>query len=98
MIIKINLKFLAVITLILLPILESTAQSYTDQEIANLDGKKTSGSYTPVGPPLEQPVRVSSGGNCIVDIKQAYTVLGTLSGSLEIDYRIICIRTLRSTP
>jgi hypothetical protein len=48
-----------------------------------------SGTFAPAGPPLEQPVRVKAGGSCVVDLVQAYEILGTLSGSLQIDYRIL---------
>lgn len=53
------------------------------------DGTVASGIFAPAGPPQEQPRRVDAGGNCIVDLKQTYDVSGTLSGSLEIDYRIL---------
>jgi hypothetical protein len=36
-----------------------------------------------------QPVRIDAGGSCVIDLKQAYDMSGTLSGSLEIDYRIL---------
>jgi len=50
---------------------------------------EASGTFAPAGPPLEQPVRVDAGGSCVVDLRQVYDISGTLSGSLEIDYRII---------
>lgn len=52
-------------------------------------GSKVAGTFKPVGPPLEPPVRVDAGAGCVVDIRQAYAITGTLSGSLEIDYRIM---------
>lgn len=52
-------------------------------------GAEVTGTFTPEGPPVGQPVRMEAGASCIVDVKQAYTIDGTLSGSLEIDYRII---------
>ena len=50
---------------------------------------EASGTFAPAGPPLEQPVRVDAGGSCVVDLWQAYDISGTLSGSLEIAYRIL---------
>ncbi len=52
-------------------------------------GIEASGTFSPVGPPVEPPTRVDAGGVCIVDLKQAYTITGTLSGSLSIDFRIL---------
>jgi len=54
-----------------------------------VNGLKVSGTFIPKGPPLTPPVREDAGGSCIVDIKQAYVISGSLSGSLEINYRII---------
>jgi hypothetical protein len=50
---------------------------------------RASGTFAPAGPPLEEPVRVDAGGSCIVDLRQAYDVSGTLTGSIEVDYRIV---------
>lgn len=52
-------------------------------------GHKASGSFAPAGPPLAPPVRVDAGGHCIIDLQQAYTISGTLSGALEVDFRIL---------
>ena len=46
------------------------------------------GTLTPAGPPLA-PTRVSAGGNCVIDLRQRYTLSGTLVGTAEIDYRIL---------
>lgn len=61
------------------------------QETSGLSGADTvaSGVFAPAGPPLEQPIRVDAGGGCVIDLRQAYEISGTLSGSLEIDYRIL---------
>lgn len=53
------------------------------------DGLEASGVFAPAGPPLEEPVRIDAGGSCVVDLRQAYQISGTLSGSLDIDYRIL---------
>ncbi|MBL1214988.1 MAG: hypothetical protein HND52_16620 [Ignavibacteriae bacterium] len=47
------------------------------------------GTFKPSGPPTEGPVRLNAGTGCIIELKQPYTIAGTLSGSLEIDYRIL---------
>lgn len=52
-------------------------------------GHKASGNFAPAGPPLAPPVRVDAGGHCIIDLQQPYTVSGTLSGALEVDFRIL---------
>lgn len=50
---------------------------------------RASGTFAPSGPPQEQPVRADAGGRCVVDLRQAYDMSGTLSGSLVIDYRVL---------
>lgn len=80
---------LAAIALILFTITKCSAQDSIGQAISVINRIEASGTFAPKGPPLETPVRISAGGSCIVDIRQAYTISGTLSGSLEIDYRII---------
>lgn len=52
-------------------------------------GFEVSGTFSPVGPPSEPPIRVDAGGNCIVDVKQAYAITGALAGSLSVDFRIL---------
>lgn len=47
------------------------------------------GTFSPSGPPLEPPTRVDAGESCVVDLTQDYSVTGSLSGSLEADYRIL---------
>jgi len=77
---------LLVVVLSLLPASQSIAQETSGQTRAETEA---SGAFVPAGPPLEQPVRVDAGGGCVVELKQAYEISGTLSGSLEIDYRIL---------
>ena len=50
---------------------------------------RTSGTFSPSGPPLRAPTRVDAGGSCVVDLTQSYSVEGSLSGSLVVDYRIL---------
>jgi hypothetical protein len=56
---------------------------------SEVEGLGVSGTFAPVGPPSEPPIRVDAGGNCIVDVKQAYAITGTLAGSLSVDFRIL---------
>lgn len=70
-----------VIGLLLLP------ATSTAQEMAQV--VPTTGTFSPSGPPLEPPTRFDAGESCIVDLTQAYSVTGSLSGSLEADYRIL---------
>ncbi len=47
------------------------------------------GTFVPAGPPLDTPVRNDIGKGCIVEIKLPYNITGTLTGNLEIDFRIL---------
>jgi len=47
------------------------------------------GRLAPVGPPATPPRRSDAGGHCVIDLRQRYEVTGTLSGTAEIDYRIL---------
>ena len=47
------------------------------------------GTLEPDGPPQQPPVRVDAGDGCVVDVRQTYNVKGTLSGSFDIDFRIM---------
>jgi hypothetical protein len=60
----------------------STAQELTQMA-------PTAGRFTPSGPPLEPPTKVDSGESCVIDLIQPYTITGSLSGSLQADYRIL---------
>jgi hypothetical protein len=70
----------------LLVVSQSMAQDTSGQARGETEA---AGTFAPAGPPLERPIRVDAGGNCVVDLRQAYDISGTLSGSLEIDYRIL---------
>jgi hypothetical protein len=48
----------------------------------------SAGTFAPNGPPPEPPVRTDAGGGCIVDLTQTYTIDGSLSGAMKVDYRI----------
>lgn len=48
-----------------------------------------SGTLSPTGPPVDAPVRVDAGPDCIVDLTQRYEVRGDLAGRMEIDFRIL---------
>lgn len=52
----------------------------------------------PAGSPLEKPVRIEAGTSCIVDVKQRYVVSGTLTGTMEVDFRILVQGPCGSAP
>lgn len=74
----------AVLFLVLAP--QGRAQNKPESTTGDTE---VSGTFAPGGPPSGQPVRIDAGGSCVIDLKQDYDMSGTLSGSLEIDYRIL---------
>lgn len=50
---------------------------------------RAKGMIQPDGPPQGEPVRVDAGAGCVVDVRQVYIVKGTLTGSFDIDFRIL---------
>lgn len=50
---------------------------------------EASGRFAPAGPPSRPPMKVPTGRGCTIDLTQPYTISGTLSGTLDIDYRIL---------
>jgi hypothetical protein len=54
-------------------------------------GIRAVGTFQPDGPPQPPPVRVDAGTSCVVDVAQGYIVNGTLSGSFDVDYRILVL-------
>ncbi len=85
-----TMLFVAQIVIIsLVTLCGCASQKSQDTSTEPVGGNEASGTFSPAGPPVEQPVRVDAGKSCIVDIKQSYTISGTLSGALEIDYRIL---------
>lgn len=40
------------------------------------------GTFAPVGRPSEKRMRIDAGASCVVDLKQSYSISGTLTGSL----------------
>jgi hypothetical protein len=81
----ISCSFLVVV--MSLPVMSQGVAQDTSEQIRG--ETEASGTFAPAGPPAGQPVRVYAGGNCVVDLRQAYEISGTLSGSLDIDYRIL---------
>jgi hypothetical protein len=61
----------------------------SDGDSSNIAGIEASGTFSPTGPPSEPPTRVDAGRRCIVDVEQAYSIAGTLSGSVSVNYRIL---------
>lgn len=50
-------------------------------------GVAVSGTFRPAAPPQE-PVRRIVGESCVVDLKQSYSVDGSFTGVMHIDFRI----------
>ncbi len=50
---------------------------------------RATGTFRPDGPPQQEPTRVDAGKGCVVDVRQAYVVEGTLEGSFNVDFRIL---------
>jgi uncharacterized protein len=61
-------------------------------------GDEVAGTLTPVGSPVVPPVRIDTGESCIVELQQVYVISGALSGSVEIDYRILVAGPCESPP
>lgn len=60
-----------------------------EEREAAVRGIRAAGALTPEDAPGEPPVRIDAGGSCVVDVKQSYTISGTLTGSVEVDFRIL---------
>jgi len=92
---EINKIFFSV--LILLTILGLNNAQETNQQ--NLNTKQTmSGFLTPNGKPIKDPIRIDAGECCIIDLIQPYSISGDISGSIEMDYRIIVYGKCGSLP
>ena len=83
---------------VLLPLLLVFPAIGQDRSAESADSTRVYGTFEPTGPPANQPVRVAAGGSCIIDLKQAYSIAGTLRGSLEIDYRIVVYGPCEAPP
>lgn len=70
-----------------------------DSDNQDPETKKTiTGFLIPNGKPLEVPTRINAGENCIIDLIQPYSISGDISGSIEINYRIIVLGECGSPP
>lgn len=71
--------------------LAGCSTTLSDEDVAPdlAGGSEASGSFQRAAPPEEPPLRVEAGESCIVQTRQLYVVSGTLSGTFEIDYRIL---------
>ena len=57
--------------------------------VVGQEGDDLAGTLSPLGPPVDPPVRVDAGPTCVVDLTQRYEVRGDLTGRMEIDFRIL---------
>ncbi len=62
---------------------ESTAPSKEESQ-----PQAVKGFLVPTGPPIVKPVLTEAGKSCVVELVQGYEMTGTISASLEVDYRI----------
>ena len=51
--------------------------------------KAVSGFLKPSEKPIKAPIKVDAGESCIIDLIQGYSISGDISGSIEMNYRII---------
>ena len=71
------------------------------QEIDTQDSnskKAVSGFFKPNGKPIKAPVKIDAGESCIIDLIQGYSISGDISGSIEMNYRIIVYGKCGSPP
>lgn len=86
--IKMKKYFILIIGMSLLMMNISMAQDSTSVSEMQ-EGIEATGEFSPSGPPLKKPEKIEAGKNCIVDLVQLYTISGTLSGTIEFNYRIL---------
>ncbi len=67
----------------------SAGQDSSSETGATSQEVEVSGTLTPVGPPLDAPTKIDIGKECIVELTKKYEISGTLSGAVQIDYRIL---------
>lgn len=79
-------------------IASSLTALYASALYASDEGVSVSGAIKPDGPPLGAPVRIDAGKSCIIDVRQGYVVDGSLTGSFDIDYRILVAGPCGSPP
>ncbi len=67
----------------------SSTKELNNMTSKTMSNKEAMGTFSPNGPPFEPPIKFEVGKDCIVDLVQTYSVIGTLSGTFKIDYRIL---------
>ena len=81
--------FIFIICMSLFMLNESVAQDSTTTSGLSLSEIEASGTYMPSGPPSGKPERIAAGKSCIVNLVQSYNISGTLTGTMEFNYRIL---------
>ena len=73
----------------LLIINESAAQDSITTSGESTNDIEASGIFKSSGPPSGKPERIAAGKSCIVNLVQSYNISGTLTGTVELNYRIL---------
>jgi len=60
--------------------------------------KNITGYIKPNGKPIKAPLRIDVGESCIIELTQGYSIAGDISGSIEMNYRIIVYGKCGSPP
>jgi magnesium chelatase family protein len=61
-------------------------------------GTTARSTFKPAGKPQAGPLKIDAGAGCIVELIQSYDIQGTLTGTLEVDYRIMVLGPCGSAP
>ena len=82
--------FLTLFLLVSTAVAQNANADTTITTLKGMTGKvEASGILTPSGPPLEKPQRINAGKGCIINLIQPYNISGTLTGKMELNYRIL---------
>ena len=68
---------------------KSAAQDSTTTPGKPTNDIEASGVFMPSDPPVEKPERIAAGKSCIINLVQPYNITGTLTGTMEFNYRIL---------
>jgi hypothetical protein len=86
---KLLYYFIFIICMSLFMLNESVAQDSTTTSGLSSREIEASGTFMPSGPPSGKPERIAAGKSCIVNLVQSYNISGTLTGTIELNYRIL---------
>ncbi len=92
------IRFVAYASVMCVLLLGSAAESSDSDNVVAEQGVAASGTFAPMGAPAAPPVKTNAGAGCVVELTKSYAITGTLSGVLEIDYRILVLGPCGSPP